>query len=115
MCPFSVAQIQPPSDSLPNETQPSKQAANLNAAQQDSSQESKLHNAAKDFEAILIDSLWSSMKKGSLGGDDQSQDDPIGDSFTDLGMQMASRAIADAGGLGIGKMIVKSLQAKIDR
>jgi Rod binding domain-containing protein len=88
--------------------------ATLGTAQKDSPQEAKLRQAGKDFEAILIDSLWSSMKKGSLGGD-ENQDDPISDSLTGLGMEMASRAIANAGGLGIGNMIVKNLEAKISQ
>jgi len=71
----------------------------------------KLRKAAQDFEAIMIDSLWGSMKDGSLGSDDD-LDDPTSSSMQQLGMQMVSGALAKAGGLGIGKMIVRELQSK---
>ncbi len=72
----------------------------------------KLQKAAQDFEAIMIDSLWGSMKDGSLGSDDDLQDS-TGGSLEQLGMQMVSGALAKAGGLGIGKMIVHALQSKV--
>ena len=72
----------------------------------------KLRKAAQDFEAIMIDSLWGSMKDGSLDSDDD-LDDPTGSSMQQLGMQMVSSALAKAGGLGIGKMIVRELQSKV--
>lgn len=72
----------------------------------------KLQKAAQDFEAIMLDSLWGSMKDGSLGSDDD-LDDPASSSIQQLGMQLVSGALAKAGGLGIGKMIVRALQSKI--
>jgi Rod binding domain-containing protein len=72
----------------------------------------KLQKAAQDFEAIMIDSLWGSMKDGSLGSDDD-LNDSSSRSLEQLGMQMVSGALAKAGGLGIGKMIVHSLQSKV--
>jgi Rod binding domain-containing protein len=72
----------------------------------------KLQKAAQDFEAIMINSLWGPMKDGSLGSDDDLQDS-TGGSLEQLGMQMVSGALARAGGLGIGKMIVHALQSKV--
>ena len=72
----------------------------------------KLQKAAQDFEAIMIDSLWGSMKDGSLGSEDD-LDDPTSSSMQQLAMQMVSGALAKAGGLGIGKMIVRELQSKV--
>lgn len=72
----------------------------------------KLQKAAQDFEAIMLDSLWGSMKDGSLGSDDD-LDDPTSSSMQQLGMQLVSGALAKAGGLGIGKMIVRAMESKI--
>jgi Rod binding domain-containing protein len=72
----------------------------------------KLQKAAQDFESIMINSLWSSMKDGSLDSDDDLSD-PTSGSMEQLGMQMVSGAMAKAGGLGLGKMIVHALQSKI--
>ena len=72
----------------------------------------KLQKAAQDFEAVMIDSLWGSMKEGSLGSDDDLQDS-TGGSLEQLGMQMVSGALAKAGGLGIGRMIVHALHSKV--
>jgi len=60
----------------------------------------------------MIDSLWGSMREGSLGSDDDLQDS-TGGSLEQLGMQMVSGALAKAGGLGIGRMIVHALQSKV--
>ena len=71
----------------------------------------KLQKAAQDFEGVLINSLWGSMKDGSLGSDDDLSD-PSSSSLEQLGMQIVSGALAKAGGLGIGKMIVHALESK---
>ncbi|HUA01658.1 MAG TPA: hypothetical protein VMB02_15080 [Candidatus Aquilonibacter sp.] len=74
----------------------------------------KLEKAAQDFESIMINSLWSEMKQGSLGSDNGDDlDDPSSSSLDDVGMQMVSEAMAKAGGMGIGKMIVKALESKV--
>jgi len=72
----------------------------------------KLQKAAQDFEAIMINSLWGSMMAGSLDSDDDLSD-PSDSSLEQLGMQMVSGAIAKAGGLGIGRMIVRALESKV--
>jgi Rod binding domain-containing protein len=72
----------------------------------------KLQKAAEDFEAILINSLWGSMKNGSLGSEDDLAPSS-GGSLEQLGMQMVSDALAKAGGLGISKTIVRALQLKV--
>jgi Rod binding domain-containing protein len=72
----------------------------------------KLQKAAQEFDAIMLNSLWGSMKDGSLGSDDDLSDSSSS-SLEQLGMQMVSGALAQAGGLGIGKMIVHALQSKV--
>lgn len=80
---------------------------------QRNAQMAQLQKAAQDFEAILINSLWGSMKDGSLGSDDDLQGSS--NSLEQFGMQMVSGALAKAGGLGIAKMIVHALQSKVAR
>ncbi|MGA9937314.1 MAG: hypothetical protein WA369_05970 [Candidatus Acidiferrales bacterium] len=104
----SIAQTLPPAPA-----QQSEFGATTGTAQTPHSKAgmAKLQKAAQDFEAIMIDSLWGSMKDGSLGSDDD-LDDPSDSSLEQLGMQMVSGALAQAGGLGIGKMIVHALGSK---
>jgi Rod binding domain-containing protein len=85
----------------------------IDQASTNSVQRARLERAAQDFESILLNSLWSSMKEGSLSGEDDTQEDPTGASLSQFGMQMASGAIAKAGGFGIGKMILDKLAPKI--
>lgn len=74
----------------------------------------KLQKAAQDFEAIMINSLWSSMKDGSLGSDDDLESDSTDSPLEQYGMQMVSGALAKSGGVGVGKMIVNALQSKVE-
>lgn len=67
----------------------------------------KLVKSAQDFEGMLMGSLWQSMgedMKESLG------DDSAGESFLDMGLQAVGNAMAKTGGIGIGRMILKSLE-----
>lgn len=103
---------------LPDVTQalasePAPQSGAVETPQQQAAM-AKLQKAAQDFEAILINSLWGSMKEGSLGSDDDLQGS-TNNSLEQFGMQMVSSALAKAGGLGIGKMIVHALQAKVTK
>ena len=89
---------------------PAQQAAATDTPQS-TAQMAKLQKAAQDFEAILINSLWGSMKEGSLTSDDDLQGSS--NSLEQFGMQMVSSALAKAGGLGLAKMIVHALQSKV--
>ena len=99
-----------PNGLQPLASAPAQQAAADSA--QKTAQMAKLQKAAQDFEAILINSLWGSMKEGSLSSDDDLQGSS--NSLEQFGMQMVSGALAKAGGLGIAKMIVHALQAKVN-
>ena len=69
---------------------------------------SKLRQAAGEFEAMLLASLWKSMKS-TFSSDDDS-DDPAHETLSDMGMQAISGAVGKAGGLGLGKLILKHLE-----
>ncbi|MGH9685673.1 MAG: hypothetical protein ACRD5K_01090 [Candidatus Acidiferrales bacterium] len=71
----------------------------------------KLKKAATQFEAMLLEKWWSSMKQSGLSEDDSS--DPGQGTLDNMGMQAMSTAVAGAGGIGIASMLVHSLQGEI--
>jgi len=76
-------------------------------------QHQKIQKAAQEFEGMLLSALWKSMGedlKDSLGNSDG---DSAGSSFVDMGLQAASAAMAKSGGIGIGRMLMKSLDKQI--
>ena len=74
-----------------------------------SSTEKKLQQAAAEFESILLSNLWKSMKSSFAASGEQSED-PAHDSLEDWGIQAMSLAVGKAGGLGLGKLILKHLE-----
>lgn len=74
----------------------------------------KLRQAAAEFESQLLSSLWKSMKATFAASDDDSSD-PASKSFQDFGVESLCQAVGKAGGLGIGKLIVHSLESKLDQ
>lgn len=73
----------------------------------------KLRKAAMDFESLLINALWQSMQADSLGtGEEKS--DPGADTLKQLGVQAMSNALAAAGGLGIGKLLLRQLMPALE-
>jgi len=77
-----------------------------------SGQELKLQRAAGDFESILLASFWKSMKE-SFGSPEDESSDPAHETLDDWGIQAMSDAVGKAGGLGIGKLILKHLEPQI--
>ncbi|HTQ60232.1 MAG TPA: hypothetical protein VMI32_08415 [Candidatus Solibacter sp.] len=69
----------------------------------------KLRRAAAEFEGMLLSSLWKSMKTTFAAPDDDSGD-PAHDSLDDMSIQAMSNAVGKAGGLGLGKLILKHLE-----
>jgi Rod binding domain-containing protein len=68
----------------------------------------KLLQAAGEFEGMLLSSLWKSMKSTFPSDDDST--DPAHDTLDDMGIQAMSNAVGKAGGLGLGKLILKHLE-----
>jgi Rod binding domain-containing protein len=69
----------------------------------------KIEQAAKGFESLLIAQiLKSSHESGSafLGSDD---DDPSGDTATEMAEEQFAQALASRGGLGLAKLITQGL------
>jgi Rod binding domain-containing protein len=68
---------------------------------------SKLTKAAGEFESILLESLWKSMKETFSDPDEEA--DPTLKSFDEWGIQAMASAVGNSGGLGIKNMIIKYL------
>jgi len=75
-------------------------------------QEQKLRRAAGEFESILLSSFWKSMKESFASSQDDSSD-PAHETLEDWGIQAMSDAVGKAGGLGIGKLIIKHLEPQL--
>jgi Rod binding domain-containing protein len=71
-------------------------------------QEAKLKKAGAEFESIMLSTFWKSMK-GSFADEDDDSTDPAHDTLEDMGIQAMSTAVGKAGGLGLGKLILKHL------
>jgi Rod binding domain-containing protein len=74
----------------------------------------KLRKAAQDFEAILISELWEHFQSSfsSLSGDAP----PAGsDTLSSLALQAMSAGLAQRGGFGIARMLVRQLEPGLDR
>ena len=71
-------------------------------------QNPKLRRFAQEFEAILINSWWRSMKDSfsSLSG---SEDEPAHETLDDWSMQAMSSAIAASGGVGLSTLLIRHL------
>jgi Rod binding domain-containing protein len=79
----------------------------------DSPEARKLRKAAGDFESILLASMWKSMKQ-SFGTSESDDADPAHGTLDDWGIEIMSSEVGKAGGLGIGKMILKHLQPQVE-
>lgn len=71
-----------------------------------------LSQAARQFEAILIRSLLEGAQD-TFGVRDDS--DPAASSLKDMGLQAVASGLAQQGGLGIGRMILKQLGGAADK
>lgn len=74
-------------------------------------QTAKVRKAAAEFESILLQNWWGSMKESGFGGDDDSTD-PGKETLDQLGMQAMCAAVAKGGGLGIAAILVRSVLSK---
>ena len=72
-------------------------------------QDRKLRRAAAEFEGMLLSSLWKSMKS-TFASPDEDSGDPAHDTLSDMSIQAMSSAVGKAGGIGLGKLILKHLE-----
>jgi Rod binding domain-containing protein len=101
------------------EAAPHIQSANPSASRQRDL--ATLQKAAGEFEAILLQSLWKSMKETvSAGEDGEGGDEGEGaqdltlESFDESGIQAMSQLVGSAGGLGFKSLIISSLTPRLE-
>jgi Rod binding domain-containing protein len=92
----------------PKEEQATAGGAEATARKLSPVQEAKLKKAGAEFESIMLSTFWKSMK-GSFADEDEDSTDPAHDTLEDMGVQAMSTAVGKAGGLGLGKLILKHL------
>jgi Rod binding domain-containing protein len=68
----------------------------------------KLRKAAGEFESMLLESLWKSMKE--TFADPEEEADPTLKNFDDWGIHAMAGAVGESGGLGIKNLILKYLE-----
>lgn len=73
----------------------------------------KLYKACQQFEGILISNLWSEMDQGISMTDSDSGSDPGASTMQGLGIQSAAMGIAEAGGVGIARMLYQALAPRL--
>jgi len=71
----------------------------------------KLRKAATQFESMLLSNLWKSMKSSFASDDDST--DPAHDTLDQMGIDAMTGAVAKAGGVGIGRLILKHLEPRL--
>ena len=99
-----------PPENLPQVPYPfvAARSSTSNSNATDSHTSATLRKAAGEFEAILLESLWKSMKETFSNQDDENFD-PTSQSYDEWGIQGMASAVGKSGGLGIKNMIIKDL------
>ena len=108
---FAPQSVVPASPAMAPNTLVPAQSSSAPAAS-NSPSAAKLRKAAGEFEAILLESLWKSMKETFKAPDDDNSD-PTLESFDDWGIQGMANAVGSSGGLGIKNMIIKYLEPRL--
>lgn len=77
---------------------------------------SKIEKSAKDFESILLENWLQQAEKsfGSVPGEEDDDEDPGKEQYQSFAMQALGTAMTNAGGIGIAKMVAKSLHKAAD-
>ena len=89
----------------------------LHQAPSSSAENTKIEKSAKDFESILLSSWLQQAEQsfGSLPGSEEEDDADSGkEQFQGIAMQSLGASLAASGGIGIAKMIAKSLHKAED-
>jgi len=88
-------------------------------AQQAQQKQSKLVDAAHQFEGMLLEQLLKPLQKSQDGGFSQDADDDDRDgsldAMTSYGTEALSNAISKQGGLGIAKQIIRQVSHQAEK
>jgi len=71
----------------------------------------KIEHAAKGFESLLIGQILKSAHTSGSAWAGSDDDDPAGESATELAEEQFAQALAASGGLGLSKLITQGLTA----
>ena len=71
----------------------------------------RLRGAARDFEALVLESLVREMKAGVPGGDDRA--DPASGTLDSFGVTALSGVMAKTGGFGLADALVDAMEAQV--
>jgi Rod binding domain-containing protein len=85
----------------------------MKVAGSDTDQDAKIQKGAKQFEAMLL-STWLQQAEqsfASVPGADDDPDEQAKAQMMSLGVQSLSESLAASGGIGIGAMIAKAMEA----
>ena len=74
----------------------------------------KLRKASVDFEAVLITSLWKSMQATGFDKPEEEGVFSSGSNLSEWSIGVVAQALAQRGGLGIGKMIFENLAPALE-
>ena len=102
--PTQFTDLASPAPSHSGKTKPSSELLN-------SPEDRKLRKAATQFESLLLSTLWKSMKSSFASDDDST--DPAHDTLDQMGIDAMTGAVAKAGGVGIGRLILKHLEPRL--
>jgi Rod binding domain-containing protein len=69
----------------------------------------KPEDAAKQFEALLIEQMLQSARAGGSGGWMNESEDESGSALSELAEQQFAQALAANGGIGLAKLVANSL------
>lgn len=69
----------------------------------------KIEHAAKGFESLLIGQILKSAHTSGSAWTGADDDDPSGESATELAEEQFAQALAASGGLGLSKLITQGL------
>lgn len=72
----------------------------------------RIKDAAKQFEAMLIQEMLKSARASGSGDWSGTADDSTGATMTEMADQQFAQLLASNGGMGLSKLVVKGLERK---
>ena len=79
--------------------------APLAGATNATSKSSKIHDAAQQFEALLVGEMLKSARESGSWGLTDEESDPGQDTFSGMAESQFANALAKSGGLGLSRMV----------
>lgn len=85
---------------------------NTNFSNAGAQRQSKLADAAQQFEAMMLQELLKPMRSGEDDLSGEKNEDSSMDTISSFGTEAVAKAISKSGGLGIARQIIQQLSAK---